>query len=318
MSPRKPKNVVAVTPGGDITLDHIIGFYAMFTVPDQPVSASKLQRLWAGHGLPPGMVPTSRRTVNGFQVACRSVETRRKDGANHQEEIKVDEVLEDYDTCVYQITRMVRDKANREIEHPKAMRITFDKHAQAVSWEILDGGANAARLESIGDAILAHYEANAKKVPGARVRAAIRSLMRECGAQNVRRKAGGVYFVPKDGKAYLDGLTEVLDGLWGDDAELHLIFAANAEGERELIERHFTANVSSEVDEVLAEVTGSLTSSRKMRSDRLNNILAQRKTLGEHRERYADLLNEDLSTVNEKLDLLDAGLEELITGIGED
>jgi hypothetical protein len=315
MSPRKPKNVVAVTPGGNITMDHIIGFYALFTVPDKPVSASKLTREWFGAGLPHDLIPKSRQGKHAFQVAARSVETRRRvtGTAGHTSEIKADQVMETPTEVIYQITNVLRDKANEQIDHPKTMRVRYNKDTEDIRWEALDRLFGTDVLDDLGHAIQGHYDKNAKKVPGARVRNAIRGLMGACEAQNVRRKAGGVYFVPKDGKSYLDGLNTVLEALYGDDAELHLIFCANAEGERQMIERHLTANVTTEVDELMAEVTGALTGEgRKMRKDRVENILQRRKMMGGTKEKYAAILNTSLDEVSTKLELLDDQLETLV------
>lgn len=320
MTPRQAKNVIAVTPGGNITMDHILGFYALFTVPDQPVSASKLARLWAAEGLPAGAVPTERKAVHAFQYACRSIESRRTIGVEQaQETISVDEVYTNPEESVYQVTRVVRDRANRVIDHPKTMRVTFTQDSEEVTWEPLDRNVPREKLDAIGTQIKTNFEKNNKKVPGRAVRAAIRTLMTEVGATNVRKKAGGVYFVPREGKTYLDALGKVLSELYGEDADLHLIFAANAEGERAMIEKHFTLNVSQEVDELMSEVTGALSDEgRRMRKDRFENILTQRKVLGEHREKYTVLLDSELEQVGEKINLLDEQLEALIYSRAED
>lgn len=321
---RVPKNVVAVTPGGNITLDHIMGFYTLFTIPDQPVSASKLSRLWISEGLPPDLIPNSRQAKNNFQQACRSIENRsRKTDTEKKKriEIEVDPVIEHADRVVYQVTKLERDAFNDVIDHPKAMKVTFDKDSEIITWEPLDklSDMDESDLRKLFDAIQAHFDKNAKKVPGPRVRSGVRRLMQEIGATNIRKRAGGVYFVPKDGKTYLEGLETVLTELYGGDAELHLIFAASAEGERELVERHFTTNVSQEVDEVMAEVKSALDSEgRKMRSDRVGNILAKRKMLGEHREKYASLLGTSLEEIGTKLDLLDQQLEALVLATNAD
>lgn len=308
------KNVIAVTPGGNITMDHILGFYALFTVPDQPVSASKLARLWASEGLPAGAVPNERKAVHAFQYACRAIESRRVIGIEQSEEqISVDEVYTNPDESVYQVTRVVRDRANRVIDHQKDMRVTFDQTSESIDFDPLDQKVDPDILTGIHEQIVANFQKNNKKVPGARVRAAIRALMVEVGATNVRKKSGGIYFVPREGKTYLDALEKVLEELYGEDADLHLIFAANAEGEREMIEKHFTINVSNEVDEMMAEVTEALGGEgRRMRKDRVNNILSQRKVLGEHREKYTVLLGSEMEQVGEKIELLDEQLEALV------
>jgi hypothetical protein len=316
---RVPKNVVAVTPGGEITVDHIMGFYALFTVPDEPVSASKLNRLWIGEGLPHDIIPNSRSAKNAFQVAARSIEnrSRKTDQHNRRVEIEVDPVTEDADRVVYQVTKIARDARNEVIDHPKAMRLTFDKNTELMAWEPLDRltDMDESDLKGLFDLIQNHFDRNAKKVPGSRVRSGIRKLMKEIDAVNIRKRSGGsgVYFVPKEGKDYLESVETFFAELYGDDAELHLIPTVSAAGQRELIERHFNANVSGEIDSMMAEVTEALKGEgRKLRKDRVGNILQQRKFLGEHRERYVDLLGTSLEEMEVKLGLLDQQLETLV------
>lgn len=311
MNPQVPKNMIAVSADGD----HVMGFYAMFTVPDRFVSASELSRAWASEGLPMNLVPTNRKAVDTFKNACRSVETRRH-GATRTVEVKVDQVTETNSDCVYQVTYMVRDQAQRQIDHPKALKVTFDKNTQTIDYEHLSE-RYASQLDSIQEAIGANYEANASKVPGSKVRAAVRGLMDHCQATNVRRKSGGIYFVPKAGRNDLDGLTRVLDYLYSHDAEVHLIPCANDEYQKDMVQRHFEMNVSSEIDDTISKIADRLQASRKVRSDALGNFFARRKELGDLRTKYAEMIGTELATVNEKLSLMDEQLNALMEKASE-
>lgn len=323
MSARKAK-VIAVTPGGDITMDHIIGFYTLFNVPDAPVSAAKAHRLWVGEGLPPHLVPNARESKHAFMSACKSIETRKrpeKGSANtgRMTEVKAAMVLENDREVIYQITHHVRDPEAGVINHPKQMRVTFEKDMEVIEWEPLDKRINEDTLNDIGHAIERHFTENQTKLPGPRIRSAVRGLMEDLNGTNVRRKAGGVYFVPKDGIKDLEALGRILTELYPNrEGELHLIPCANADGEKEMIERHFSVNVTTEVDQLMAEVTEALTGDgdRRMRKDRVNNILQRRQQLAQHRERYKVVLNTELEEVGEKVDLLDEQLTNLITKYG--
>lgn len=322
MTPRRAKNIVAVTPGGPITDEQILGYITLYRVPDEPVSASKVYRLWVGEGLPHELIPRTRQAVHAFQVACRSVATRRRNGdaASRRQEIEVDPVHETPDRCVYQVTTLVRDTKNEVIEHPKTMRVIFDKRTEAIHWEPLDRLFDTDQVSELGAAIRDHFDANSKKLSGHRVREGIRKLMDHLDATNLRRKGGGVYLVPREGKRDLDSLGRILDQLWPGNAEVNTIPCANDEGAREMVERHFDVNVSVEIDEIMARVTDALKgrSGRQMRQDAIGNILARRKQLGERRERYADLLDTEMGEVGTKLELLDQQLEALVLSKAED
>lgn len=306
MNPSVPKQLIAVSNDGK----HVMGYYAMFTVPDRFVSASKLSRAWASEALPMELVPSNRRAVDTFKRACRSVETRRS-GGNRVVEVKVDQVDETPSECVYQVTHMVRDSAQRQIDHPKAMKVTFNKNSETITYDPLSK-RYASTLDAIEAAIQDFFDANSAKVPGHKVRSAVRGLMSASMGVNVRRKAGGIYFLPKDAKDNLDSLTRVLDHLYGDDAEVHLIPCADDEYQKDMVAKHFEMNVSSEIDETIARVADKLTSSRRMRHDAVANLFARRAELGKMRSDYAELIGGELEVVTEKLGLLDAQLEALI------
>jgi len=312
MNPAVPTNLIAVKDDGD----HVMGFISWFTVPDRFVPTSKLGRAWASKSLPMHLVPSVRKSVDTFKNACRSVETRRRTGGSRTTEIKVDQVEETYDECVYQVTRMVRDHSQRVIDHPKALRVTFDKHMDIIGFDELTkrGGPD---LDAIRTAIQDNFDANSDSVPGSKVRAAIRGLLEHNNGINLRKKAGGVYFVPKEGKDDLVSLTAVLDFLYGNDADLHLIPVANDDYQKQMVQRNFEISIGQQIAEASSLVADKLVSSRKMRSDAVGNLIVQRKQLGETLATYQALVSDDLATTTEQLRLYDEQLKKLMEKVSD-
>lgn len=321
---RRPRNVIAVTPGGELTLDHVMGFYVVSSIPDRGVSSAKLRKAWIGAGMDPALVPKTRKAVNAFQVACRSIETRRGNGnanGDHdslkQVEVRVDEVLENAAECVYQVTHLVRDKSNRIIEHPKAMRVIFDKHKQAIRWEPLDQLVmDSDALEALGRAIQDHFDANANKVPGAKVRDAIRRTLEGLNGTPIAK--GKLWFAPKAGRNSLEELREALASVYGDEDayEFSTIPVANDEGQKKLVERHFSVNVTDECNRLIADITERLKNGSGVRSDRLRNMLEDKRRIEQQVEKYRDMLDLSLGQVDEQVLLLNEGLERLVTETG--
>lgn len=308
----RPKNVVALTPGGKITLEQVLGWLAMFTVPDQPISTTKLLKAWVERDLDTGLLPQKRVPVHRFQIACRSVETRRRANGG-QEEVKVDEVYEDATECVYQVTRMIRDREGGQITFEASMRVTFDKASSAIGVEPMERPAYKA-LAGLEASIREHFDRNAGTIPGQKVRAAVRAYMARLGGTNVRKKAGGVYFVPKHDEAMkvLPKLTEALEQLYGGDAELWTVPLADDKTERAMVEKHFTMNIEEVVEEEIAKIAGVLTRDSYVRKDLLRNVVEERKALGEKHQQYANLLGSSLKKVESDLELLDEQVETLI------
>jgi hypothetical protein len=295
MSTKTKTKGIAVA--GELPDELLLGYLTIFTVPDRPVPASKLTRTWAGNGLNMDLIPKVRQPVNTFEVACRSVETRRRT-ADKQVEVKVDRVMEDSDESVYQITHMVRDTVGQVIDHPKAMRVRFDKHTELIEVDKLEQAAYRA-LKGLEEAIREKYDELTDKVPGNKVRYAVRDYLKLMGATNVRRKAGGVYFVSKQHKPVLDGIAEALEKLYGGDADLHTIAYANGEGERDMLEKHYKLTAGSALDE-------------QVRMDMVTNVIQERRLLGSQAKQMIAVLGEETDLVKEKMGILDEQIEKLM------
>jgi hypothetical protein len=285
----------------------LLGNIAMFTLPDEPQSGTKLVRAWSAHGLPLDFLPDKRTGTDVFRSAARSVETRRHTGQTKRVEVKVDEVLHNAKECVYQITHLVRDEANAIIEHPKAMTLAFDKALGDFTVRELE---DYDTLRGLEDAIRTHFKANTKTVPPKAIRGAVRELLLSIGAQNLRRKSGGVYFVPVDylptdqghsrkrqpTEPILDGLTEALTELFGERADFYTIPLVNDEGAREMVEK------------IVNRVRAG--KGRTVRADLVANLWNDRR-------RIAGAIDEFTTLVDVERSSLDANLRDIDNAIAE-
>jgi hypothetical protein len=316
-------DMLRLLDGTKLPEEAVLGVITIFTVPDKNVDGAVLANEWAREGLDPKLIPDTRRPVNDFQQACRSVETRRA-GTNaqgHKTEVKVDEVTNAGDECVYQITRMIRDTTNRVIDHPKAMRVIFNK----VSAETNPDSANCIRVEpldpahfgaikGLADRIVQHYDSNRGTVPGQKVRNAVRDYMKILGAENLRRASGGVYFVPMVGADTLKSLARVCETIYPDgDCDFAFFPQPNTKAAAKLIAKHHVLNVQSEADEMMSRISERLKNGTgKVRKDLLTNLMQQRRELGAHRKRYIELLGGEQKLITEKMSMLDEMLENLM------
>jgi hypothetical protein len=320
---RIPKNVVAVSEDA-LDPDQFLGRLTMFTLPDKEVSGGKLLRSWASHGLDPDILPEARQPVHIFQSACASVKRKRAtNGSGDRMQITADEV-DDNGTCDYQIGVKVWDVANKLIEYRRDMLVTFDKATNIITVDDVSGDP---RMRAIEQQIRDHFDANAKTVPGQKVRNAVRATLHSIGAQNVRRKAGGVYFVPATymrtfngvtdacpTKPLLDGMRDVLADLYGDDADFHIIPLANAEGEREMVRRHFVINANDRASELSMKAINRLragSGKRAVRSDLMANLWNERRELLMAVDQFHDLVEIEQKDLQANLRELDESLMKL-------
>lgn len=311
---RRTKNIVAATPSGDVTTDMILGYIALVSIPNQPVSATKLRRLWMAEGLDESLVPKQRRPADVFMAACRSIESRRSPHRDPDtfSEVKVDRVLESSEECIYQVTQLVRDKDNRVIDHPKAMRLTFTAKDGKITDEPLDDKKLYKELSQLADAVRFEFDKNGTKVPGNKVRAAIRETLLADHSTRIQNK--GVFFVPKAARPTLDSIQDVLDSLYKGTglAELVVLPCLADAPEKEMITRHYTENVTSEIDGLIAECSARLKSETPVRGDRQKNLVADRLRIKGGIERYENMLDTKMLVLNEKVNILDDALEQLL------
>jgi hypothetical protein len=308
--------------------EHFLGRLATYTLPDEERNGAQLLLTWATHGLDVNDLPEARQPVHVFQSACASVNQRRTTIGGQKAEIRADEI-ENNGACSYQITVKVWDLKGSTIEHEKAMRVRFDKQTSAISCDML--GYQDVRLKELQARIREHFEANAKTVPGQKIRNAVRATLLKVGAQNLRRKAGGLYFVPatwvnerrreEQTKPILDGLKAVLTDLYGERADFYTIPLVNDEGQREMVRKHFTINANERARELSEKAMTRVRQGRGQRGVRAElvaNLYQDRRLLLAQVADFEQLVEVERKDIQASLDELDISLEKLEQLANED
>lgn len=309
---------------GAVDEKFILGRQAMFSMPDEAKPEAALMDSWTRHGLDPNMIPDARQPVDRFRSAASSVEQRAAHRHNGQRtQVLSNEVKNVPAECSYQVT--IRRWVGDVIEHDKTMTVTFDKRTSTIKMTQLDEFTPewADLLTRIQD----HFDANQKTIPGQKIRNAVRETLLRIGAQNLRRKAGGVYFVPKrapvkagdKGKGdvtlpVLEGLAGVLKDLYADDADFDVIKWANGDGEREIVRKHFALNANEkarELSERAWERVRQGRGKRAVRSDLVAGLENERRMLLGQIKQFRELVNLEQSDVQASIDELDEALEKL-------
>lgn len=298
-----------------------LGVAATYSHPDDPVPASKLMRSIAKHELDEFVdaFPGTRTGTDIFRSACRSVETRRKNGVTV--EIKVDEVTHDSNECVYQVTRMVRDHANKLIEHPKAMTLVYSKATETIDVRKLE---DYKELTGVEEAIREDFERNTKgkTIAGQKVRNGIRDVMHRLGGQNLRRKAGGLYFIPDTYRVptshgrtkqmptgpKLDGLADMLHDIYGDRADFYVIPLPSTKDMKAMVSKHFHLNVRNASDDLLVKITQRVAAGGTPRPEFVSNIVNDYRKLTASIAQFDDIVGVERSEIGKNLKDLEAQL----------
>jgi hypothetical protein len=321
------KNLVAVTPGGEITEDMLAGAYMWYSIPDAMMSIGTVRRAVKEVGLDLSRFPTGRRPEHVAQEACRKVEGVHQNGT--REEIRAEQVVRDADAMIYQITKHVQDKDNRVIEHPKALRVIFDIKKGTLEYQPL-GGADKGEVQDLIDKINDHFEKNSTKMPGHKLRTILRHYIEAVGGENVRGQSGGVYFLAKklgtpaleiDGLEFSAKIVALLTALY-KTPDTHVVKCVNDEGERAYLKRKFIENCSEDLEDyrekLLELVRTKGDRKRGFREDMRANLIEQRKAIDARRARFADILQDELGELDRNMKLADSALKKFLTEAGDD
>lgn len=314
---------VAVAKGGDIKpLGHII----WFSVPDEGVSLNRLKKRWGLAGLELGVLPKDPKAVDAFKRAVREQEGRKVHG-DRTVETDVRDVLENAEDVIYQVSRVVRDAQERLVEYPKALRVWYSKVTADIQGKKLGDTPTREALDMLNE-IQEAFEKNGKQITGAKVRSLVRSYIKEdtdeqagtigLSGENLRGKAGGVYFVLDKFTPDLEKLAEFLEELYTPKgrAYMHMVPLADGASERELIRRHHVTNCMDEMQEAIGEVRELLREDRE-RGVRSNVAAHHWSKLQRFRRRaaaYNEALHEEQEELNTHLELLNRQLRKL-TGV---
>lgn len=314
----------AVAAGDDVELapEHVLGHGVTFSNPDDERPLGDFLRSWDARGLDVNDLPEARHPVHVFQSACAKVRQRRHAVGGQHIEIRSDDLRLPGNVCAYQITVVEWDQAERVIEHEKAMRVEFDKTSQEITVEPLDGFT--PRLAKLEDVIRQHFKANERTIPGNKIRNAVRDQLLRIGAQNLRRRSGGLYFVSHDYAGahrtrvttmpVLDGLKGVLADMYGERGDFYTWSYFNNEGVRSMVRKHFTINAAANAEELAAKAVQRVRTGKGARGvnpELVTNLQNERRKLLASVEQYRDLVGLEQTALAANLSDLDSALTQL-------
>lgn len=299
-----------------------LGYITWFSVPDESIGLKKLRMTLAAHGLPPSLAPKDTKAIDTFKRALRELEGRKHhDGIIT--ETTVAKTVETVDDCVYQVTQLRRDLDERVIDYEKGMRVVFNKRTEDIGFSML-GGVQRQVLLPLMEQIQDFYEKNGSKVTGARVRGVVRNYLKNepdegrnlegLSGENMRGKAGGVYFILAMHGDQLSAMADMLEELYQGRAYLHAVPMADGSTEREIIRRHHVANTRQEMKEVLGECRDLLRGDRDRapRSDVVANKWAQYRALERRAQKYAAALQDEQDEITDMAAILKKQLDKLV------
>ena len=264
-TPQALQGMVAVSRNNKTEL---LGYVCWFSVPDEDIKVGRLRRKWVQGGLPDWPLPPAQKSVNAFKRAVAAqagISINEKNGTKTETDVR--EFMENSERVEYHVTRVVRDLSASRLVYEGAVRAWFTKRDSAGNpVEEPDyrplGEVPTKEAFAIMDDIKAAYDAAQETVPGARVRTIVRKVLSDqpadktfgFGGENLRRKAGGIYFVPIKFEHDLERLADVLWTLYPGGAGrafMSMLPMANGDYELELVRRAHMENSVDDIDEAV-------------------------------------------------------------------
>lgn len=305
-----PKNPIA---DYKLPAEHQLGVIVVLRVPDAAEPLSKIIKAFKANDLPTDALPKKRAEVNVFEKACASVATSGAQNRNpkHRVEVKVDRVENTGSVCSYQITRMVWDLQNRQIDHPKAMRVSFDKGTSDITvHEFEDYDALRGLEERIRD----HFSANTQTIPGSTVRRIVREMLEANGGQKIGERRG-LYYMPKKYERkstakLVDGVANTLDAIYGAASEVWVIPIPAEASMREMIATHFALNVTERVEDMTQRALNALRADAKRgpREDFKTRMFNERRKLARDVTQFEQIVGTEFKDMERNLSILDDAL----------
>ena len=312
-TPPSLRGMIAVSKNSGIKP---LGFVAWYSVPDEDIKLSRLRRQWVKGGLDPKPLPPAQRSVNAFKRAVRAQEglsVNEQDGTKTETDVR--EILENSDLVEYQVSRVTRNLKQHRIVYQAAIRVWFPKDTENLDMRPL-GDIPTKEAFAIMDSIKAAYDAASETVPGSKVRTIVRHVLKDepddntfgMGGENLRGKAGGIYFVFARYEHDLERLANTLWSLYpgaNGRAYLHTIPLADGKSERELIRAHHQMEAVDDMKEAMFDLAkllreddpNSKARARGVRTNVLKHHQDKLERYGQRLAQYSDSLGGELSQV---------------------
>lgn len=294
----------------------IAGTLTNTRVPDAPCDVEQLRALMLAEGLDTSALPAPakpRSPVLDFQIACRSVETKRGRSVKG-ERVNVGEVVTNDAESVYQITRELVDADNRVIDHKKGMRVVYDKtqadpiHVEPFAQEHYE------HLKHLEADIRARFMSLRGTIPGSKVREIVRKQFKAIGATRWS-STNSVWFAAIEHAATLEAIERVLKAIYADRAEFDSIPLPRSPHMTRTVEQKVGAHTHIDAEKLLAEIGAKLADGADVRSSTFERMRAKAQDVRDYVNGMEAMLGGEVALAQTSLSLVDAQLVEMMSRV---
>lgn len=337
------QGLVAITPGGDITDEHIAGWYLLVRVGEEGVSLNRVKKAFKDNGLDPDRLPKGRRPEHVMMDACSKAQQVHQNGT--REEIRAQQVGRDENFVIYQMTRHVHDlEHDRVINHEKLLRVLYSFEHETLSFEPL-GGHAMADVQWLADQVQTYFNDHQSVMPGRNLRTYVRHYIEDADALAV---VDGDYFLAKhnrisvsskklqamvefhsdpargawrhpegaiDGALFIASMKGALNQIYKGNSDFHEIPCVNDEGQRAFLKRKYIENCTEDAEQFRNECMELIAKDdrkRGFRSDVRDRLVKQRAAMSERRQKFEAIVGDSIGELDRNLKLADQALAKFL------
>ena len=296
----RAENLVAVQ--GQI---ETLGDLVWYSVRRMLVSRDELEQAAQRAGLDPNYLPGEITPTDAFRRATSERDDQELEiGDGLRARLLIREVAVDRDRVVRQVVREVVNAQQVRLEYTPIASLVLERASGEVNIEWLatprhDEGQRV-------DEIRRHYEVCLVRYNDIHVRDVVRRVLAECQPTPLR-KAGGVYFVPRDHRGLVHALRaflEVLAEYHDNRAALWAVPVVDTQEQREMVRAHLAEYVAVEIARLRDEMADLLRENRSITETQARRYVEAIRGLRKQVEAYQELLREALAETESSVEVV--------------
>lgn len=273
-----------IDQAGDLPNDVLLGRIVLYTISDEPVPHSTLERWFNELGLDKAFLPNPLRELDAFKKATSDINGRSYAiSGDRTAHLLCRDVSSNSEVVIRQITREIRDARKKRLSYDVAVTARYYRKTHAAGHGVLRLKVNAEN--PTGDHLLTeevpHVRAFAHEVTqafgtycqnhdGQKMRALVRNYLLHLNAIEIKNST---YFIHASRDAELSALAELVNRL-GGRSEMNMLPIVDLGRERKFITAVFEREASESLSRIADEIK-TLMSSGKVTAGALKRMKAQ-------------------------------------------
>lgn len=247
-----------ITELNDLPKEILLGRIVVFTIYDHPIRLSEVTASFSRLGLNPAYLPKPNKRHDAFKKATKELDRVQYDMTSGRTgNLLCREVSSTNDYIVRQITREIRDKANRKLTYTEAIHVRYMRGNENLIHVVREENLEAeevAAIKGFARRIKDRYDYHADFLDNMKIRAMVRDYLKHLNCVEIKP---GVYYVNCSKDDELHRLAELVNDL-GGGCHMNMIPIVNIERERRYITRMFEREAADQLSGIKKEIEGVL------------------------------------------------------------